>query len=270
MAGIIDDSNKEEVISAVKGKSRKEVDLYLASFRPRKQLRESIKPIVVSRRDITPEPATHKSSAKVSVSKEEGPQITFAIESDSNLLNIKNDVSEKRYQLSFSISAPVQEKLEEAKSLLSSKYPKGVKLEYVLAEALEVLLEKRSPERRAMGRAKRLAKKEASKVHPGQKPEQKAPAQKAKRHIPQALKDQVYQRDKGRCAFVASDGKRCNATYDLEIHHIKPFARNGRHSLENLELRCRCHNIHQAKIDFGKAFMSKFGVKQPLLRYGVS
>ena len=147
--------------------------------------------------------------------------------------------------------------------------PKGAKLEDVLAEALEVLIEKRSPERRAMRRAKRLAKESVSNIQYGQETEQQASAQETKRHIPQAVRDQVYLRDKGRCAFVATDGRRCNANHDLEIHHIKPFARNGGHSLENLELRCRCHNIHQAGVDFGKAFMSQFGVKQPLMRYGI-
>jgi len=47
VAGIVEDDNKEEVIRAVAGKSRREVDLFMAGFRPRKVLREVIKPVVV-------------------------------------------------------------------------------------------------------------------------------------------------------------------------------------------------------------------------------
>ena len=35
VASVIEDGNKEEVLNAVRGKSRREVDLYLASLRPK-------------------------------------------------------------------------------------------------------------------------------------------------------------------------------------------------------------------------------------------
>ena len=38
---------------------------------------------------------------------------------------------------------------------------------------------------------------------------------------------------------------------DLEIHHLEPFARGGSHEAANLALRCRAHNLYQAKADYG-------------------
>ncbi|MFN2376233.1 MAG: hypothetical protein ABR538_06830, partial [Candidatus Binatia bacterium] len=34
-----------------------------------------------------------------------------------------------------------------------------------------------------------------------------------------------------------------------------PFALGGRHSPENIELRCAAHNQYQADLDFGRSFM---------------
>jgi len=35
---------------------------------------------------------------------------------------------------------------------------------------------------------------------------------------------------------------RCSETAFLEFHHLRPVARGGRSTVENLELRCRAHN----------------------------
>jgi len=158
------------------------------------------------------------------------------------------EIQEQRYELRFSVDAELFARLEEAKSLLSGKYPKGVKLEDVFEEALEVLLEKRSPKRRDARREKRKPKEAPVKQH--------STGPKVGRHIPQSIRDQVYQRDQGCCSFIGQDGQRCASRFDLEVHHINPFARGGGHQLDNLALRCRAHNLHEAERDFGKEFIA--------------
>ena len=37
----------------------------------------------------------------------------------------------------------------------------------------------------------------------------------------------------------------------LEFHHVEPHAVGGPPAVENLELRCRAHNMHEAEQDFG-------------------
>ena len=57
----------------------------------------------------------------------------------------------------------------------------------------------------------------------------------------------VYQEAGDRCTFVSAvTGKRCESRHQLELEHIKPFAKNGSDELENLTLLCKSHNLYNA------------------------
>ena len=77
------------------------------------------------------------------------------------------------------------------------------------------------------------------------------------RHLPAALRRNVWQRDDGQCAFIDDRGVRCRATAALEFHHAQPHARGGPNAIENVSLRCRAHNALAAEQDFGRAFMER-------------
>ena len=62
---------------------------------------------------------------------------------------------------------------------------------------------------------------------------------------------EVRERDGDRCTFESPDGRRCSATARLEFHHILAWALGGETTAEQLTLRCRAHNHHQAVLDFG-------------------
>lgn len=259
VASIIDDDNKEEIITAVAGKSRREVDLFVAGFRPRKVLREVIKPVAVCTAGVVgaPKKEALQNETQLSLIVDKTTQRTS--DGGGEYKNLAEPILEKRYQLSFSVSEEVCEKLEKAKKLLSGKYPKGARLEEVLEDALEALLDKRCPDRRIARRVKRRQK-----VTPVKTPVKQT--RPIKRQIPQGIRDQVFQRDKS-CAYLSPDGRRCGSKHDLEVHHLRPFAKGGDHSLENLSLRCREHNCYQAKQDFGQAFMAKY-VREAEVNYG--
>jgi 5-methylcytosine-specific restriction endonuclease McrA len=72
------------------------------------------------------------------------------------------------------------------------------------------------------------------------------------RHVPAAIRRAVFERDKGRCTYADGSGRRCAETHLLEVHHLKPFARGGEHTEQNLTLRCRAHNALAAEEDFGR------------------
>jgi hypothetical protein len=55
----------------------------------------------------------------------------------------------------------------------------------------------------------------------------------------------VFVRDRGRCAFVAKDGHRCDERSRLEFHHVRPFAEGGPPTVENVQLRCQPHNLYE-------------------------
>ena len=60
---------------------------------------------------------------------------------------------------------------------------------------------------------------------------------------------------RARCTFVDVRGVRCRATTALELHHERPFVRNGPATAENIRLRCRAHNELAAEQDFGRELM---------------
>ena len=93
--------------------------------------------------------------------------------------------------------------------------------------------------------------------------DQKAVPQKQKEtaqrtYIPQALRDEVFVRDGGCCAYVSADGRRCGSRWNLEVDHITPVARRGGSELENLRLLCRGHNRYEAERVFGKELMGRY------------
>ena len=72
------------------------------------------------------------------------------------------------------------------------------------------------------------------------------------RHIPAEVKRVVWLRDLGRCAFVSPSGHRCAERGFVEFHHVQPFAAGGEATVDNVELRCRRHNAHEAALYFGR------------------
>jgi hypothetical protein len=72
-------------------------------------------------------------------------------------------------------------------------------------------------------------------------------ASERSRHVPAAVKREVWRRDGGRCAFVGRDG-RCSERSFLEYHHVRPYAAGGGATTANIELRCRAHNAHEAAL----------------------
>lgn len=67
------------------------------------------------------------------------------------------------------------------------------------------------------------------KLHAKSSPAPASPS--VSRYIPNIVKKQVFERDKGRCT-------KCRSSYKLEYDHLKPFAEGGASTVENLRLLC--------------------------------
>ena len=61
----------------------------------------------------------------------------------------------------------------------------------------------------------------------------------------------------GQCAWRHPDGGRCSERAMLELDHLKMWCRGGKHSEENLTLRCRRHNQAGAEQKLGTGFMTQ-------------
>lgn len=77
------------------------------------------------------------------------------------------------------------------------------------------------------------------------------------RYVPAAIKREVFERDQGQCTFVSESGMRCACRRNLEYDHLKPVAKGGRTSAENLRLLCRAHNQFEAGRVLGPGFMQE-------------
>ena len=75
------------------------------------------------------------------------------------------------------------------------------------------------------------------------------------RRIPAPVRRAVAGRDGERCTYVSETGRRCEARTRLEFDHVLMVAHGGRATVENLRLRCREHNQHEAERRLGVGFM---------------
>lgn len=135
---------------------------------------------------------------------------------------------ERRVVFTFSADEEVRTRFEEARDLLRHRFPLG-RMEEVIGEALRRLVEQERP-----GRTGR--------------PRQPAANAPASRRIAKWVRNEVWRRDGGRCAYTGADGARCGATGWLEFDHIVPWALGGRSDDPvNIRLLCRVHNMAEAK-----------------------
>jgi hypothetical protein len=73
-----------------------------------------------------------------------------------------------------------------------------------------------------------------------------AVAQRRSRHIPADVRRRVWARDGGQCAFAGIHGRRTERGF-LEFHHVEPYGDGGESVVDNLELRCRPHNMYETE-----------------------
>jgi hypothetical protein len=153
----------------------------------------------------------------------------------------------ERVRISFTCSEKTAELLEKARGLLRHRFPAG-RLEDILKEALEALLNERDPERRPHEWKSRKARRVESGKSRGLRV----------RRIPQWVKDEVWRRDGGRCVFATADGSRCLERGGLEYDHIVPWALGGySDDPRNIRLLCHAHNQLSARRIFGERMVGK-------------
>jgi hypothetical protein len=210
------------VLRSAAGRSRREVERLIATLSPRPDVATTIRKVPVS---PTPQALAFGTQGTVAANTPRpSPPAQFA------------PLSPDRYRLQVTISGSAVEKLELAQDMLSHALPKG-DAAAVLEQALDLLLEDLARRRFATTSAPR--------------PDQEGA--KGSRHVPAAVKRAVWVRDRGRCAFVGTTGRRCDERWFVQFHHRHPHALGGPATVDNIALRCAAHNAHEARIDFGRS-----------------
>ena len=143
--------------------------------------------------------------------------------------SIVHSLSPGRYRVTFTANASTYEKLQLAQDLLRHVIPSGDPAQ-IFERALDVLLEALLKEKYAATDRPRASR--------GQSDDS--------RHIPAEIKRAVHLRDRGRCRYVGPDGHRCGERSFVEFHHVRPYAVGGPCTVDNIELRCRAHNVYES------------------------
>jgi hypothetical protein len=163
---------------------------------------------------------------------------------ETMMRSVVTPLASERYMLQVTLTRATHEKLRRAQMLARHTIPDG-EISSILDRALTLLIN--HLERR------RFAQTASPRPNADDGP---APG----RHIPAAVKRAVWQRDEGRCTFVGRTG-RCRETAFVEFHHVEPYAAGGPATADNIQLRCRAHNQHEARLFFEGAFVRE---RQPM------
>ena len=139
----------------------------------------------------------------------------------------------ERYKIQFTASRETHDKLRHAQELLRHVVPSG-DVAVVVDRALSAL----------------ITQLEKQKCAATSRPRDGRTAAPGSRHIPAAVRREVWRRDGGRCVFMGTRG-RCREQGWLEFHHVVPFAAGGAPEASNIQLRCRAHNLYEAELFFG-------------------
>ena len=142
----------------------------------------------------------------------------------------------ERYEIRFTASGEMRDKLRVAQDLLGHTIPSG-DIVQVIDRALTLLVADLSRKKFAATARPRRIRGQSDKS----------------RNVPAEVKRRAAAPDERRCALVAPNGRRCDERRFLEFHHVVPYAAGGKPTAENIQLRCRAHNGYEADVFYGPA-----------------
>ena len=222
------DENCVAILDRARCASKRDVERLVAGLAPRPDAPALVRklPAPPTAKPRLPEQPVEPVAAAI-------PPVPASVSPLPQQVAVVRPLAPERYKVQFTIGRETHDKLRRAQDLLRHAIPGGDPAA-ILDRALTLLLEHLERSKLARTPAPRAPRLPAG----------------GSRHIPAAVRRAVWKRDDGRCAFEGSEG-RCAETGFLEFHHLVPFARGGRATAENIQLRCRAHNQYQAVEDFG-------------------
>jgi hypothetical protein len=218
--------NQDELLPAAAGRSKREVQELLALHFPQPDVPATI-------RKLPPPRSTANTSGAPSASA--AAPVAFALPATApSHRPVLTPRAPDRYRMAFTADTEMREMFDLAQDMLRHAVPTG-DTEEVMRRALKALLEDLT--RQKFGAT--------------DKPGKSGGGAADSRHIPAPVKRAVWIRDRGRCAFVARTGRRCNERGFVEFHHVAAYAKGGKPTVANIQLRCRAHNAYEADLEFG-------------------
>jgi len=230
------EQNHRDVLAQAAGKSKRQIEEIVARLDPKPPV-----PASVRKRPLR-NPATLEltlAAPGTSVAPSAPPRERPAVVAP---------LSEDTFDVRFTASREMRDKLRRAQDLLRHRIPSG-DIAAIFEKALDSLIEKVEKERFAVVRKPRTDAADVAGCA-------------SSRQVPAAIRRSVYARDAGRCTFVDARGHRCKETGMLEFDHLDGFARTHLHDPERIVLRCNGHNQHAAEKMYGREFMAEARAKR--------
>jgi hypothetical protein len=216
------ETNVEDLVTAVSGKTKREVQELLARVAPRPDVPSTLRKLP----STVPIPALAPSPPAAPL-----PPAPARLE----------PLSPARYKLQVTASAELRDKLERARDLMRHRNPAG-DLAVVVERAVDALLEKLEKER--LGATTRPRPRRTA-----------SPARQGR--VSRAARREIFERDGEQCTFVDEQHRRCPARAFLEVDHVQSRALGGSGDAANLRVRCRAHNRLHAEEVFGEPHVAR-------------
>jgi len=231
--------NHDAVLARACGKSRREIEALVAELAPRPDVPTSVRKLPNPSPTALPIPMATPPTEPCEAATMEAPLLPH------RRRPIIQTTSPERYRVQFTIGKESHDKLRRLQALLRREIPDGDP-GAIFDRALTLLLEK--VEKTKLGRT--TGPRRRRPIRPGTDKDVREPVL-GSRHVPREVKDAVSRRDADQCAYVSRAGKRCTERTFLEFHHVRPYAKGGPATVENISLRCRRHNQYEAELVFG-------------------
>jgi hypothetical protein len=232
LAPHLTDENVEMLMEGARGRSTREVERMIAGLHAQPDIPATVRALPEPKAEA-PVPAA---GARMSTGSD-GTGDTFALarghEPRPAPGPLVAPIAPARYLLKVTVSAQTHDTLQRLRALMRHSVPDGDPAT-IVERALRLLLHQ----------------VERQKVAAAARPRGGSAGAPAGRTIPATVRRAVWTRDAGRCTFDGTDG-RCGETAFLEFHHVVPFAAGGGATADNIQLRCRAHNAHEAMLFFG-------------------
>jgi 5-methylcytosine-specific restriction endonuclease McrA len=239
------ETNHREVLAEAKHLTIKDIERLVARIAPKPDVPSSLR--ALPQRPVAPELELARPSPEASRAPSVAEPLLVAPSAPPapRRAHDPTPLSPRAYKLTVTLDQEGRDDLTELQDLHAHDVPNGDPA-VIVQRALRFYLEHTRKKKAALTDRPRAPR-----------PPKHQPAGRRSRAIPAHVRRAVFERDRGRCGFVGDDGHRCEETRALEFAHVRPWARGGEHSAENLGLRCRPHNRYEANRDYGEAFMAK-------------
>lgn len=244
LAPHLTDSNYRDLLEEARHRGKRDVELIVARLRPLPDVPTVIRKLPEPRkaapgRQATlavqdahpPLPATDTIITKPSTPPPPARPAVIA------------PLTPERYKLQITVGRDAHDLLREAQDLMRHALPNGDPA-VIVTRALRLLVDDLLRKKAAAVATPRRAGA-ASGARAASEPPRTAGDNS--RTIPARVRRAVWARDRGRCAFEGPHGP-CGARGLVEYHHVIPFAMGGTSTVDNIELRCRAHNAHEARL----------------------